>query len=641
MAKISKLISPWDEQKLKRKILSEYAAADNYTRSWKEDTKDLAAKYLLPKPKEDKVKVRKVLNNLTIRLATFISDEIQVTSVPKGWILWAEVASNCNKVFESNFRSMNIKDKYREALIDDWITWVWCLTVSWWNDHKQEPIISYIDSRLTFPDPKNWTGNKMRFFWTKLRKNTYELEADDAYDQNRLKEVELEMDVEIEDTYRYDNQQKNFTDNTYNDWLTDLYNHLTVFKEEWDKKPHLYLVTLWANQSIVVRLIKMRALTDWEIADSSEIDFWVELFRAKPIKWSYAWVSIIDDVWQFQDIQTLLTNLQIEQAKLAAVWGKTFINDWLWIDIDDLANNSWPWDIIPFSSIDPNLNANNWIMHEPTRPVNPITSNVMWEIEQLSQLADPSGSSLVQWQSLSWTQTKAEVQTLQQNINQVLSYMASNYMDSLRWLWESIYRSYAANMSPQRKKDIVIVDDNWKTDSYWFKKNEFISKWDAYIVIKSRSQEDIKKKQDFAVLLSVVWVLKQSVTPWSTQDVVIDRLLIDKSSIRWLDAKTIHPYTADERKAYANLDMLNRDIELTTKPKTWEDHNVFINIYKTGLDTDARESAILEREMMIYNEPTAPEVPMEWGGWNSVAWLWASMIASEQAQWVNPSIWDV
>jgi hypothetical protein len=32
-------------------------------------------------------------------------------------------------------------------------------------------------------------------------------------------------------------------------------------------------------------------------------------------------------------------------------------------------------------------------------------------------------------------------------------------MDSLRGLWESIYRSYAANMSSQRKKNIVVVDE--------------------------------------------------------------------------------------------------------------------------------------------------------------------------------------
>jgi hypothetical protein len=39
-------------------------------------------------------------------------------------------------------------------------------------------------------------------------------------------------------------------------------------------------------------------------------------------------------------------------------------------------------------------------------------------------------------------------------------------MDSLKGLWESIYRSYAANMSPQRKKEIVIIEESGNSASY-------------------------------------------------------------------------------------------------------------------------------------------------------------------------------
>ena len=639
--KISDILSPIEEKSLKSKMILEYTSADNYTKTWKEDVKDLASTYLLPKPNEDRVKVRKVLNNLTIRLSTFISDEIQVTNIPMSWVLWAETASNANKVFETNFKSMNIKSKYREALIDDAIQWVWVLAVDWWNDHTQEPIVSYIDSRLTYPDPKNWQDNTMRFFWTKVRKSWYELENDDAYDQTRLAKVRLFTDQDQEDIDRANNDVKDFQEQIKTDDLTDLYNHLMVFKVSWDEKPSLYL-TSWGNwQDKLVRFIKMRALTDWEIADPSTIDFWVKLFRSKPLKWSYAWVSLIDDVWQYQDLETLLTNLQIEQAKLAALWGKTYVDDRLGIDIDDLANNSWPWDVVPFASTDPQINAANGIREEQTRPTNPITSNTIVMLNQLAQLSDPSGNAQVQWISQWWQQTKAEVQTLQQNINQVLSYMASNYMDSLRGLWESIYRSYAANMSSQRKKNIVVVDE-WNIESYWFKKNEFISQWEVYIVVKSRAQEDIKKKQDFAVLLSVIWTLKQSVKPWSTQDVIIDRTLIEKSGIKGLKAENIHPYTRDERVAYSNLEILNRDIELESKPLPWEDHNVFINIYKTWLETDARDKAIQAREAILEAEPEKAEQPEEASKWGWVAQqLWASMVSQDNAQWNIPSIADV
>ena len=58
--------------------------------------------------------------------------------------------------------------------------------------------------------------------------------------------------------------------------------------------------------------------------------------------------------------------------------------------------------------------------------------------------------------------------------------MASNYMESLKDLWESVYRSYAANMSAQRRKEIVVVDDAGNTDSHGLKKSEFISKGEFF-----------------------------------------------------------------------------------------------------------------------------------------------------------------
>jgi len=634
-------LSLQDQENIHNKVRKEHARAEVHTRSWKEDVKNLSRDYLLPKPWQDKVKIRKVLNNLNLRLATFSSDELEVTNIPSNWVLWREMSKNTDKVFKANFLSMNIKSKYREVLIDDALQGAWVLAVDGWNDYKQEPIVSYIDSRLCFPDPKNWQDNSMMFFGTKVRKSWYELQNDEAYDQEELERCRMYIDQDQQQVDRANYAVKDLNEDLWSDEdQTDLYNHITIFKAEYDDKACVYLTTYGNNLWTLVRCVKMRPLNDWEIADPSTIDFGVKIFRAKPIKWSFPWVSLIDDVGQFQDIETLLSNLQIEQAKEAGTGGRTYVNTVLWVDIDDVANNTWPWDIIPFTSSNPAINAQNGIYKEQSRPQNAIVQNTINYLDILSQQADPSGSALAQWQSASWSQTKAEIQTLQQNINHILSYMASNYMDSLKGLWESIYRSYAANMSPQRKKEIVIIEESGNSASYWFKKSEFISKWELYITIKSKAQEDIRQKQDFAVLLSTISLLKASVTPWSTQDVIIDRILIEKSGIHWLDSLMIHPYSQSERKAYRNLEMLNNNVKLRTKPQPWEEHDVFIRIYKTGLDTDARNEAIEMREMILEQEPKQ-EAQQEMGG---TAWvssqLWASMISSQQAQQV-PSTADV
>jgi hypothetical protein len=84
----------------------------------------------------------------------------------------------------------------------------------------------------------------------------------------------------------------------------------------------------------------MRPLTDGERADPSTINFGVILFRSKPIKGSYAGVSLIDDVGQYQDIETLLFNLQIHKAKLESLGGKTYVNTALGVDFDDVQNQT-------------------------------------------------------------------------------------------------------------------------------------------------------------------------------------------------------------------------------------------------------------------------------------------------------------
>lgn len=630
-------LSQSDIQKLKAKVSHEYQRAEQHTRTWKEEVKDYGKNYLLPKSEQDKIKVRKVLNNLNIRLATFVSDEVQVNVVPNDWVLGKDNAQNADKVFKYLFDSMRVRNKYREAIISDALTWVWVLAIDGWNNHKQEPILSYVDSRLTFPDPKNWQDNTMTFFGTKVRKSWYELENDKAYDQERLLKCKMYVDIDQQEVQRSNNDVKDFNEDLgSNENETDLYNHLTIFKAEWDEKACVYLTTWGNNLWEIVRCIKMRPLTEWEEADPSTIDFGVQLFRAKPLPWSYAGASLVDDVGQYQDMETLMTNLLIRQAKEAGLRGKTYVNEDLGIDVDLVAELD-PWTVVPFKSADPNINAQNGIFQEPTLAQNPIITNSLQLLNNLSEEADPSGSAIAQGQATPGSQTKAEIQTLQKNINQVLSYMASNYMDALKDMWTSVYRSFQMNMSPQRKKDIVLSRYG-EVESYWFKKSEFISKWEVYLSIKSKAQEDIKKKQDFAVLLSVISILKASVTPWSYQDTKLNRLLVEKSGVSGVDKFELYGMTRDERQAYEDVESLNRN-EKVAKPQPWEDHELFIYIYKKGLKTPARDLAIFQREQILLVEPKQKETPQAWGG-GEARQLGASMLAGQQAN-QTPSLSDV
>lgn len=627
---INEILTPQDESKLQAKVIKEYWAWLNHVESWRESIRDVAKIYLVPKPAKNKVKIHLVRNKLRIRLSTFISDEIDVTAVSMNGRLWKTSAENFNKVAKAYYKSSNMRSKLISAITDDVLKWVWCLAVDGWNNHSQEPILSYCDTRAVIPDPNNWQDNLMAFFGTELSKSLVELENDGAYDTKRVEETKFTVSEVLRRNKNADDEVKWFNITMFNEWMVDVYNHLTIFQAEGDEKA-LWLTTWTANRSTLVRAIRMRELTEDEKADPSKVDFWVKLFRAEPIQGSFAWASEIDNVWAYQTVNTYLTNLSIDQAAKAAFWGKTIVDSRLGIDTDQLANADPAGSVISTWNItDPNITTSGWIYQEPVPQVNQWTQAFIQYIWRLADEASTT-SAITSGQSLPGEQTKAEIQTIQQNLNTQLWFMAANYMETLTSLWESIYRSFAANMSSQRKKHIVVVD-NWEVDAYGFKKNEFISNGDFYIVLKSKSQERIKQRQEFAVFFSIIGVMLQGQEPGSPKYNMLMRMLADKSGIEGFNGEQVFPLSRDERIAYDNLDLLNNNIDVATEPQPGEDHNVYIEIYKTGLETEARDRAIELREAILASEPPKP-TPVEQPdtGW-AARWLWASLLASQEAQ---------
>jgi len=79
---IDKILTPADEESLRVKMTKEFQRADVHTSNWKSEVEDVGRDYLFPKPEQDKVKVRKIWNNLKIVKSLFLSDNLQVTSIP-------------------------------------------------------------------------------------------------------------------------------------------------------------------------------------------------------------------------------------------------------------------------------------------------------------------------------------------------------------------------------------------------------------------------------------------------------------------------------------------------------------------------------------------------------------------------------
>ena len=198
-------------------------------------------------------------------------------------------------------------------------------------------------------------------------------------------------------------------------------------------------------------------------------------------------------------------------------------------------------------------------------------------------------SSLSFGQALPGSQTKAEIQTLMQNSNQLLAEISNNYLRGQKDYYEAHYEAYDEYMSPRKSKKITLKSKG-SSRSLSLKKKEFVAggKFTVYV----ESTEEIRKKNDqnFAKLQSLAGLVLQNMKPGYGMNQFL-RKMIDLLSIDELNPTIYIPESVDEMKAKMNLELLNNDIAIEPLAEG-EDPLTHLEIYKQGLPTKARDEAV-------------------------------------------------
>jgi len=140
-----------------------------------------------------------------------------------------------------------------------------------------------------------------------------------------------------------------------------------------------------------------------------------------------------------------------------------------------------------------------------------LATNTKNELKQLSEETIGT-SSLAFGQSMSGNQTKAEIQTLMQNTNQLLSYVGQNYMRGQKEYWEAHYRAYCLYMSKGKRK-LISLFQKGNAVSKTLKREDFIADGKAQIYITSKSQEKTENEQAFAKLNAIAGLYLQNMKP--------------------------------------------------------------------------------------------------------------------------------
>jgi len=616
---------------LTTQVQNEYQQWFDHIRQKRENKRDVLDKLLPTDIPEWQVRINLLWKNLQLERALFVSDKLSVKYISNDNVLWKEIMKNANQVIEYDDIDMCL-DEQREDIVDyNALYWVAITTVDNYDDEEQQPISSVISPLAVVPDPKNWRWSKMRFIWFERRLTMDYLETAPWF-QNVDKIIPWSTSHELMQNDRASDNANWLNYQSEQEWLVDVYDHYTT--HNWKK-----VLTTWANwRSTLIRYVELEALTNVEKLNPNKIQFPVQIHRRKNKPWDFFWVSIADEVLQYQDIASQLFNLQLIQARQNALWPDKYVDSNLWIDIASLSKKTPWWRIIPVEN-SVWTNIANWVFTDFAVNPSQFPTQIIDSVEDYSKQITWAWD-IAFWSSPSWSQTKAEVQALMANSTQLLWTVADNYLKGQRDYFMAHYRSYAMNMW---KKDAKVISlyQKWNAKSLELKKNDFIADWKVQVIVESKSKMDKENEKNSAKLTVLANLYLANMTPWYSMNEFL-RKIWNSQWITNFEAEDYIEKTVDEIQAERWLELLNRNKDVRW-PEAWQDLRTYLAIYNQAIDTPAKTRAIFAYEQALIEEKEAmwiEEWIQQWQ-WNAQsAAMWMNQISQQwnQQAWITASI---
>jgi len=568
------------EKELSAKVQDDYARGLLHIRGERERKREIMEKVLDQNLPNGQVRVNLLWRNIQLELALFLTDEIGVKFLSDNEITGEEIMKNANLMAKNDDITMEMRTQ-RETIVNHNALYGLSVTViDGWDKDAVQPISDVIDPLSCIFDPQNYSGCKMRFFGIERRLSKEYLESAEGFEIG-------------DDTYFCTseqlrlNKQSSDSANNLNQILTDDDGMVDVYDEFLSHDGYKWLTT-WVNErNTLIRAVKLAPLSIAEKKNPYKVKFPVQLHRRKPKYGAPMGVSIADEILQFQDAISILTNLELIQANNLALGPDIFIDEKLGIDTETLSKRRPGGRIIPVTN-DSGLPTQNGVYTQQIPPPSPFVDNMIGKLEQRAE-----GTTNISQQSFGLSQagpqTKAEIQTLQQNANQILIWIANNYLQGQKEYWEAHYRAYVEYMKKGDKKRISLFD-KWNAYSRSLTKDDFVDDGKVIAYITSKSQDAIENDKEFNKLLALANIYLMNMKKWYGMNDFL-RMIGNKSNIRDFDSTRFINESIDELDAKKNLQLLNLNIDVPG-PKDGQDYMTYILVYRQALDTPAKEKAL-------------------------------------------------
>lgn len=577
---------------------------------------------VLETPPEGFVKSNMLWQHMQLELATFLTDELDIIAMSDKGVLEDEIMANTEIVAKHYYRKMDMKEKKRKIIDDNNMYWLSATFISSFDEDENIPDLDTIDAMSIIPDPKNYSGSKMRFIWLEKQMSLWFLKEYDKFDKKVREEVIATISEEWRKTELSRGNASGVTVMPDDD-MVSVYYHFTSFE---GKK----YMTVWANNfAHLLRQVELEPLTKAEKLNPAKVRFPIQLHRRKPIPWSFFGASLYKEVIEYQKNESELLTLKMQWVRIEELGSDKILNAKLGIDLNMLKKEkSWG---ITMNGDFSDLNGEAPFVE---LPLNRTWWRVDGMLEQNSQLSyNTSWNQPISFgQSAPWAQTKWEAQILDQRANKTHRMVRDNYMDSYQQMWEDIFREVAKSMSEKAEIRVALFD-SWTKTSKTLRKKDFIPDGNINIYIESRDEVRQKNEQDFNKLVTVSNLIIKNSQPWYGLNTFL-RTIIEKS---WTDlnAKQVIPESPDEIEAKANLSLLNQDKELAD-PLPWQDLMTLRHIYSQALPTKARDKILgrLDELILDWAHKQVAQVPQTDAQSSAMA-----MNAVQSQANNNPTLW--
>jgi len=612
------------QEELQGKVEKEYSMWFEHIRSEIERKRDVLNK--LFDPTLETIRIPLFKKNLELENALFLTDDINIEFLTNMWALWEEIMKNANLVAKYDDVDMDLYEMREDIVNYNWLYGLAATIIDSWDDEEKQPISDSIHPLNLIIDPKNYKGSKLRFIWVRRRLNLEDVINNPSFDKRQVQELEWTTDSEISETERsqdYANNQRHIEDN---EWMVDIYDHFTVHN---GKK---VLTTWWADRTILLRYVEIEPLTSTELKRPTKVKFPIQLHRRKPRVWSVFWFSIADEVIVYQDNISILTNLQLINARIQALWPDTFIDDRLWLDTTIMSQGKPGWRILPISNQSWMPTQNGIYTHQLPAP----SQYTDLLIDKLEQRAEETTSISKQnfWITQQWQQTKAEIQTLQQNANNILAWISNNYLRWQKEYWTAHYRSYALNMWKGKKN--ISMFQKWNAISLDLTREDFIADWKVQVIVVSKNQQTLENDKEFNKLTFISNLYLPNITSEYAKNSLL-RLMWSKSNVRDFDSTKYIRESIDEIKAKQSLPLINRNLAIDYIAMPWinSDIDVYIDIYKQAMDTDTKAEVM--SQLYQLKEIQWEQLPaMQWQWDEATKNIAMNNINQQQPIWTQP-----